>query len=149
LLDDVTGLRKQVADLKQSQLERRRIEDGLRKSEEELRTLLDSAPVGMCLLNSSGEPILANGRMAKLLGYSSPNELVRLGSTIGVIADEAGKNWIRERAGDPASAQASISFKRLDGSVIELSALGERRDGDGSVAVVVTASPLGIQQSDG
>lgn len=140
LLDDVTGLRKQVADLKQSQLERRRIEDGLRKSEEELRTLLDSAPVGVCLLSGSGEPLLANSRMARLLGYSSPNEMIRLGATIGVIADAAGRNWIRERAEDISPAQASISFRRRDGSLVELPALGEKGQGHGSVAVVVIES---------
>lgn len=137
LLDDVTGLRKQVADLKQSQLERRRIEDGLRKSEEELRTLLDAAPVGVCLLTPSGEPLLANTRMARLLGYSSAQELVRLGSALGIIADEEGKSWLREVAGVSYGAQGSVNFRRRDGSPVALPTLGEKDPDGGRVAVVV------------
>lgn len=140
LVDDVTGLRKQVADLKQSQLERRRIEDGLRKSEEELRALLDATPVGVCLFNASGEPLLANLRMARLLGYSSPHELVRLGSAIGVMADDAGKRWVREVAEASFSGRTSLSLKRRDGTLITLDAMGEKSDHGGSVAVVVMAT---------
>jgi len=137
LIDEVTGLRKQVADLKQAQLERRRIEDGLRRSEEQLRALLDAAPVGVCLLSDAGTPLVANSRMAGMLGYDSPQELIRLGGSIGVIADEAGRSWLKDRVGDSSAAQTSMAFRRRDGTVVALSALGEKQDAGGAVAVVV------------
>jgi PAS domain S-box-containing protein len=137
LMDDVTGLRKQVADLKQSQVERRRIEDGLRRSEEELRTLLDSAPVGVCIFSPEGEPLLANRRMAELLGYATPHELVRLGSSLGVVGDESGRSWLRARASDPTPGRSSLSFRRRDGAVVVLSALGEPVEEGRKVAVAV------------
>jgi PAS domain-containing protein len=137
LIDEVTGLRKQVADLKQAQLERRRIEDGLRRAEEQLRALLDAAPVGLCLMTPSGEPILANARLAGMLGYDSPQELVRLGGSLGLIADEAGRSWLRTCAADPVPGQTAMTFRCRDGRVLELSALGGRHGAGGEVAVVV------------
>ena len=137
LIDEVTGLRKQVTDLKQAQLERRRIEDGLRRAEEQLRTLLDAAPVGLCLMTPSGEPVLANARLAGMLGYESPQELVRLGGSLGLVADEAGRNWLRTCAGDAAPGQTAMMFRCRDGRVVELSALGGRHAAGGEVAVVV------------
>ena len=144
LIDEVTGLRKQVADLKQAQLERRRVEDGLRKSEEQLRSLLDAAPVGVCLLTDAGEPLLANTRMAGLLGYDSPQELVRLGGSIGVIADEAGRSWLKDRTGDSSAAQTAMTFRRRDGTVVAFSALGEKHDAAGAIAVVVVDPSVGV-----
>jgi PAS domain S-box-containing protein len=137
LIDEVTGLRKQVADLKQAQLERRRIEDGLRRSEEQLRALLDAAPVGVCLLTQAGEPLLANTRLAGMLGYDSPQELVRLGASLGLIADEAGLSWLKDRAGGAAQGQIAMTFRRRDGQVVALPALGEPHGTGGEVAVVV------------
>jgi PAS domain-containing protein len=66
LFVEVTALRKQVADLKEAMLARRRIEDALRRAEEQLRTLTDSAPVGLCLFHPDGTPILANRPFAQL-----------------------------------------------------------------------------------
>ena len=65
---EVTALRKQVADLKEAMVARRRVEDALRYAEEQLRTLADSAPVGLCLLHADGTPVVANRPFAKLLG---------------------------------------------------------------------------------
>ena len=87
LVDDNTDLRKQVHDLKQSALERRRIEDGLRREVEVLRTLVESAPLALCLLGPTGQPLLANTAFARLLGYSSPGELVRLATDLGLFVD--------------------------------------------------------------
>jgi len=137
LIDEVTSLRKQVADLKQVQLERRRIEDGLRRSEEQLRALLDAAPAGLCLMTDSGEPILANARLAGMLGYDSPQELVRLGASLGLVADEAGRSWLRSRGADTMAGHTVMTFRCRDGRVVEFSALGGRHGAGGEVALVV------------
>lgn len=144
LIDEVTGLRKQVADLKQAQLERRRIEDGLRRSEELLRTLLDAAPAGLCLLTLSGEPLLANARLAGMLGYDSAQELVRLGGPLGLVAGEAGRAWLESCASGSAHERTAISFRCRDGRLVELPALGERHGSGGEVALLVIdgAAPL-------
>ena len=46
LINEVTGLRKQIADLREAMTARRRVEDALRQCEEQLRLLVDAAPVG-------------------------------------------------------------------------------------------------------
>jgi PAS domain-containing protein len=68
LINEVTGLRKQIADLREAMTARRRVEDALRQSEEQLRHLVDAAPVGLCLVRHDGTPVGANRTFARLLG---------------------------------------------------------------------------------
>ena len=140
LINEVTGLRKQVADLKQAQLERRRIEESLRRSEEMHRTLLNAAPVGVCLLTPVGEPLLANDRLAEMLGYDSAQELVRLGGSLGLIADEAGRTWLQRLGEDAAPGQTAMTLRCRDGRVVALAALAERHGEGREVAVVLIES---------
>lgn len=111
LVNEVTDLRKQVADLKQAAAERRRVEDGLRHDRELLRGLLDQAPHPLCLLTSTGSPLLANRAFVELLGYTSSGELVRLGGELGVVlGDTALGN------GHPPDQSRELTFRRCDGA---------------------------------
>ena len=86
LVHEVTGLRKQIVDLKEAMVARRRVEDALREAESRLRSLTDGAPVGLCLLRRDGTPLISNAPFAQMLGYDSPAELQRIGSVLGVFA---------------------------------------------------------------
>src|SRR5215216_2852949 len=86
LVHEVTGLRKQVLDLKDAMTARRRVEDALRGSEEMLRMLIDNAPIGLCLFRQDGTLLTANRPFARMLGYDSPAELQRVGGVLGVFA---------------------------------------------------------------
>jgi PAS domain-containing protein len=86
LCDEVTALRKQVADLKAEMVVRRRVEDALRLSEEHLRDLADSAPAGLCIIRPGGTVRSANLPFARLLGYDSASELQRLSEVLGIFA---------------------------------------------------------------
>jgi PAS domain-containing protein len=85
LVHELTGLRKQVLDLKDAMIARRRVEDALRDGEALLRALTDNAPVGLCLFRD-GTLLTANRPFAKMLGYDSPAELQRVGGVLGVFA---------------------------------------------------------------
>jgi PAS domain S-box-containing protein len=87
LVHELTGLRKQVLDLKDVITTRRRVEDALRAAEALLRTLVDDAPVGLCLFRRDGTLLTANRPFARMLGYESPAELQRVGGVLGVFAD--------------------------------------------------------------
>jgi PAS domain-containing protein len=87
LVNEVVALRKQVADLKEATSARRRIEDALRHSEEQLRVLVDCSPVGLCLFRSDAVPISANGPLARMLGYDSPAELLSVSQVLGLFAN--------------------------------------------------------------
>ena len=86
LVHEVTGLRKQVLDLKDAMTARRRVEDALRAAEALLRTLIDNAPAGLCLFRRDGTLLTANRPFARMLGYDSPSELQRVGGVLGVFA---------------------------------------------------------------
>jgi PAS domain-containing protein len=113
LVDDNTDLRKQVHDLKQSALERRRVEDGLRREVELLRTLVETAPVALCLFNTAGQPLLVNTAFARLLGYASTGELVRLATDLGLFIDP----------GDAAVSSALLTFRRKDNTHLTVSTI--------------------------
>ena len=111
LINEVTDLRKQVADLKQAAAERRRVEDGLRHDRELLRGLLDQAPHPLCLLTSTGVPLLANHAFVELLGYTSSGELVRLGGELGIVigGDALGNGILPDQS-------RGLAFRRCDGA---------------------------------
>lgn len=115
LINEVVGLRKQVADLKEATAARRRVEDALRHSEEQLRVLVDCSPVGLCLVRPGGAPISANGPFARMLGYESGAELIRVTQVLGVFATDTEQARVlmlfereQERIGD-------VLLRRKDG----------------------------------
>ena len=137
LCDEVTGLRKQVADLKAEMVVRRRVEDALRHSEEQLRALGDSAPAGLCLLNAGGAVRVANLPFARLLGYDSAAELQRLTDAVGLFAGPEELGRVLALAGAAEHDMTSVRFRRKDGSGQVLGVIGTRcREGEG-VAIAV------------
>ena len=114
LIHEITGLRKQVGDLKEAMTARRRVEDALRGTEALLRGLADGAPVGLCLFRLDGTLLTANRRFARMLGYESAAELQALSSVLGIFAtpeDQA-------RALEPSRPGAAIRqalFRSKDG----------------------------------
>jgi PAS domain S-box-containing protein len=137
LCDEITGLRKQVADLKAEMVVRRRVEDALRYSEEQLRALGDSAPTGLCLLRSAGTVWVANLPFARLLGYESAAELQRLSEAFGLFAEPEELGRVLVMADAAEHGMIDVRFRRKDGSSQSLGVIGTRcREGDG-VAIAV------------
>lgn len=86
LIHEITGLRKQVMDLKEAMTARRRVEDALRETEGTLRRLADAAPVGLCLFQLDGTLVAANRPFARMLGYDTPADLLAIATVLGVFA---------------------------------------------------------------
>jgi PAS domain S-box-containing protein len=116
LIDEVAGLRKQVADLKAEMVVRRRVEDALRISEEHLRTLSDSSPAGLCIVRPGGTVRAANLPFARLLGYESAAELQRLGEVLGIFAGPEELERVLAMAERNDQRMASVLFRRKDGA---------------------------------
>lgn len=114
LVDEMGDLRKQVSDLKQSATERRRVEDGLRREGEQLHALLDGSPVALCLLTPDDKPLQVNQTFARLLGYNSPGEAIRLGGDIGL--------FITDRA-ELARNPDVVAFRTKQGTALPLTVL--------------------------
>ena len=141
LCDELAGLRKQVADLKAEMVVRRRVEDAIRHSEEQLRALGDSAPTGLCLLRPGGTVRVANLPFARLLGYDSAAELQRLSETFGLLADPDELPRVLAIAQEQEQRMSCVRFRRKDGTSQPLGVIGSRcREGDG-VALAVLEPP--------
>ena len=116
LINEIVALRKQVADLRQAMTARRRVEDALRQSEEQVRSLLDAAPVGLCLLRPNGSPVAANRPFARLLGYDSSSELLRVADTLGVFGSREEQGRVVTLVERGLERVAGVVFRRKDGS---------------------------------
>jgi PAS domain S-box-containing protein len=141
LCDEITGLRKQVADLKAEMVIRRRVEDALRYSEEQLRALGDSAPTGLCLLKAGGAVRVANLPFARLLGYESAAELQRLSEAFGLFDGPEELSRVLALADSPDQSMTGVRFRRKDGGSQSLGVIGTRcREGDGVAIAVLSAA---------
>jgi PAS domain S-box-containing protein len=144
LCDELAALRKQVADLKAEMVVRRRVEDAIRYSEEQLRALADSVPTGLCLLRAGGTVRVANLPFARLLGYDSAAELQRLSDTFGLFADPDELILLRAIALEEEQRMSCVRFRRKDGTSQPLRVIGTlRREGD-VVALAVLEPPQAL-----
>ena len=146
LINEVVGLRKQVADLKEAAVARWRAEEALRRSEEQHRALVEYVPGAICRVAADGEFLQVNAAFAELLGYGSRGEALEAGRPMGFFADGSE----RTRVLDAFRAAESVGdlgarLRRCDGSplLVRLSgrALRDRHDTIEAFAILVTPVP--------
>ncbi len=135
LIHEVTGLRKQIVDLKEAMVARRRVEEALREAESRLRSLTDGAPVGLCLFRADGAPLIANVPFARMLGYDSPTELQRIAGVLGVFANS--DEQTRVLGGASTGHGSGAFFRHKDGSHLCLSVLAARCPEQDTIAIAV------------
>jgi PAS domain-containing protein len=133
LIHEITGLRKQILDLKDAMTARRRVEDALREAESLLRSLTDNAPVGLCLFRREGALLTANRPFARMLGYESPAELQRVGGVLGVFASREEE---MRMLGSSSGASQRACFRHKTGSPSQLDVVRARADNDFFVLVI-------------
>jgi len=116
LINEVTALRKQIADLREAMTARRRVEDALRLSDEQLRMLLDAAPVGLCLFRPDGTPLVTNRPFARLLGYDTTAELLRVADSLGVFGSHEEQCRVLALVERGLERVSGVVFRRKDGT---------------------------------
>jgi diguanylate cyclase (GGDEF)-like protein/PAS domain S-box-containing protein len=120
--------------------ERRRVEQALRESEENLRTLAGSANDGM-LVHIHGRIVFANPRLAAMLGRDVP-ELVDRPLDEFVRSDEMPKisrRYQRRFKGEPVPGQYETVLKHKDGCAVpvEITAAITVWQGQSGIIVIV------------
>jgi PAS domain-containing protein len=144
LIHEITGLRKQVVDLKEAMTARRRVEDALRETEDMLRRLADGAPVGLCLFEPDGTPIAANRPFARMLGYDSPADLLAIARVLGVFGSAQEQSLVLGSGGSCEPRLHTAVFRLKSGCLRQHSVLtGRCADRErGAIALAVfTADP--------
>jgi len=141
LINEVIGLRKQVADLREAMTARRRVEDALRDSERQLRALVDAAPVGLCLLRRDGSPVAANRPFARQLGYETAAELLRVGEALGIFGSREELARVLALVERGLERSAGVVFRRKDGVRQSLGVIGAASLDTLALAVVGMPSP--------
>ena len=146
LINEVIGLRKQVADLKEAAVARWRAEEALRRSEEQYRVLVEYVPGAICRIAPSGELLQANGALADLLGYASRSETLELGRMVGIFDGEAERDRVLDAFRSAESVQGlSARLRRRDGAPAAVQVSGRAvRGKDGAIegfALLVIPDP--------
>lgn len=137
LINEVLGLRKQIADLREAMTARRRVEDALRESEAQLHRLLDSAPVGLCLFRPDGTPLAANRPFASLLGYETVAELLRVADTLGVFGSREEQVRVLALLERGLERVAGVVVRRKDGTRQALGVIGAASADPPAITLVV------------
>jgi PAS domain S-box-containing protein len=112
--------------------ERKFAEDALRASEQRHRDLFTFAPIGIYQSAPDGSIVTANRTMARILGYESVEELMKLNMGRDIYADPNERQRLIE-AYDPrgCSSELELRWKKKDGTQIwiELTAHTVKRNG--------------------
>lgn len=137
LVHEVTGLRKQILDLKEAMVARRRVEEALREAESRLRSLTDGAPVGLCLFRQDGTPLTCNAPFARMLGYDSPAELQRIGGVLGIFATPEERSRVLGGVEREPGSILGVIFRHKGGGRLSLSAMAAASPGQDTVALVI------------
>src|SRR5262245_46415232 len=100
--------------------ERRRVEEELRRSEEEIRSLFDLSAIGMALVSSEGGYLRVNRKYAQMLGYTE-HELVRLTLYDVTHPDDREASHVKldtSFTGGPEEYSIEKRYVRKDGAII-------------------------------
>src|SRR5262249_8220125 len=102
--------------------ERRRVEDELRKREEELRSYFDLSAIGMAKVSSEGRYLSVNRRYSQMLGYSE-QELLNLTLYDVTYPDDREVSHDRLNSsfadtGEPEEYTIEKRYLRKDGAII-------------------------------
>ncbi len=118
---------------------RRKAETALRESEERARNLFEHAPVGIFHSVREGRLLAVNPALVRMLGYSSPEELIRETSDMGrqIYADPGKRLEVMDALfrSDGWVHYDEVDWRRKDGRLITVDMTGRRVfDAAGNVA---------------
>ena len=94
LIEELTGLRRQIAELEVSKAGRKRVEDALRVSEEKYRMLVETMSDGLGIQDKNGLITYVNDRLRTMWGYSREKTI---GRPVTDFLDESNRRILEEQ----------------------------------------------------
>ena len=102
-------------------IERDKIENELRESEERFRSIYENSTIGIFRANIDGHPIMANPAYLKILGFSSLNELQQIGDVENLYKDVSFQdNIISKLIEFKTISGLEINMKKRNGRIIPI-----------------------------
>src|SRR5215216_1940593 len=97
-------------------IERNRVEEALRESEEKFSAAFRASPIGLVIATLDGKYVEVNQALCDLLGYSRDELLGRAAVEIGIFTAETREGWVKalERDGN-AIIHRELSFQLPNG----------------------------------
>jgi PAS domain S-box-containing protein len=120
----VNGIQKGAVSVWHDITERKHTEEALRKSEAKYRSLVETAFEGVWVVDTEGHTTFINHRMAEMLKYDSPNDLMDRSAFDFVPPEdlEQLKAKFRVRLNTKSPEQYDVRLQCRDGSIIWASA---------------------------
>lgn len=114
------------AGLKREIIERKQVEDALAHSEENYRSLVQNAPVGIFRVSQDGERFLTvNRALVEMLGYESEIELEAASPSVDVYSTGAELQlFLEQHRGQEPFEGVEVEWKRKDGTPITVRLTG-------------------------
>jgi PAS domain S-box-containing protein len=141
LMQELAALRQQVAALSAAAATHRQVEDALRESETKFRTLVQASLQGI-LVHHHHQPCFVNQAFATMFGYATPEEVLRLETTLPLIAPQDRARIIAYRdarlRGDDVPAHYEFQGLRRDGRRIWVEVRATVIPWDGAPAILTT-----------
>lgn len=146
----MTALRKQIEDLREAALARRRVEDALRSRLELLQQTVDVAPVGICHLDRRGKPRIVNAAFVRRMGYASLEDFRTLSPLRGLFPSDAEIPRLIRAAENRPSAPLQARFCSMDGAeTCCWCRLGVAPPPDEGIIIILADSGTATTESEG
>jgi PAS domain S-box-containing protein len=118
-------VRKRTAELEESNMileeeisEHKIIENALNESENKYRGIFDYAPIGIFQTKPDGKIIIANSKLASMIGYNSVEELLDVNMNEIYADAEVRKNLIHSHVDSELFQSRQVKWKKKNGSFI-------------------------------
>ena len=119
---DLPGASRHRMALARDVTDRVRAEALLRASEEQYRTIVEEAPIGISRTKPDGRWVSVNRSFARMLGYASPEELLATGRAQEIHPDPNVRRTMVETILRDGSLEREVELRRKDGSAVYVQA---------------------------
>lgn len=123
LIEQIFLLNMKINEMEHYESSLRQVEEALRASEERYRRLMDDAPVGFCLVDTSGNIQYVNKQIEEVTGWSREELVGKNGLEIGVFPEATAKILkdrflFRLAGGEPTPNSIEVPVNLKDGREI-------------------------------